>query len=410
MSKCLEMAPTEHVLRDMPADTTLPTPSEPSAKPQNTHSTLIGFICVLISIAIMITLSELNPVLFDHRYQKPYFVIYLTQTVYTLMLIPWCILKLRSVRESQSSSKPVMLPLCESSRLNRPRFNSFSSYQSITINGSEFEVPMPPNVTSLPTKVVSQHLLCLSSKMRRFLLPAMSVAALVFSSNYLFFQALYYSIASVNNVLFQSQCVFVLIFSILFLGQKLTLSSALSVVLSLSGVAMIALLGDESEDDAAVDPSPIGVVFCLLAAMTFALFQVRMSQIEKKYFEQETKGKLMDTLLFQALMGMSVCALAWPGLIVLDALQIEPFAVPNVLECVALLFSTSMSMIYYGALLIGIAYKGALFMSTGVLLAIPAMFGVDMVLHGLVLTPFTIVGSLCIMIGFAVMQMNKGSR
>ena len=181
-------------------------------------------------------------------------------------------------------------------------------------------------------------------------------------------------------------------------------------LLSLSGVAMIALLGDESEDDAAVDPSPIGVVFCLLAAMTFALFQVRMSQIEKKYFEQETKGKLMDTLLFQALMGMSVCALAWPGLIVLGALQIEPFAVPNVLECVALLFSTSMSMIYYGALLIGIAYKGALFMSTGVLLAIPAMFGVDMVLHGLVLTPFTIVGSLCIMIGFAVMQMNKGSR
>jgi len=142
------------------------------------------------------------------------------------------------------------------------------------------------------------------------------------------------------------------------------------------------------------------------------LFQVRMSAIEQKWFAQQSKrAKLMDTLLFQALMGMSVFALAWPGLIVLDALQWEPFEVPTVLECAALLCSTSMSMIYYGALLVGIAYKGALFMSTGVLLAIPAMFGVDMVVHGMVLTPFTVVGSLCIMIGFTVMQTNsKTSR
>jgi len=354
----------------------------------------------------MIGISELDPLLFAHRYQKPYFLIYLTQTTYTLMIIPWCILKLRSMRDQ--TSKPVMpraaaVSMCEleSSRL---RCHSFSSYQSITINGSEFEALRLP-----PTAKLSQHLLCVSSKMRRFLLPAMSVSALVFTSNYLFFQALYYSIASVNNVLFQSQCVFVLFFSILFLGHRLTLSAALSVVLSVSGVAMIALLGDESEDDSAVDPSPIGVVFCLLSAVAFALFQVRMSAIEQKCFAQQTRAKLMDTLLFQALMGMSAFALAWPGMIVLDALQIEPFELPNVLECVALLFSTSMSMIYYGALLVGIAYKGALFMSTGVLLAIPAMFAVDMVVHGLVLTLFTVVGSLCIMIGFAVMQM-KASR
>lgn len=134
-----------------------------------------------------------------------------------------------------------------------------------------------------------------------------------------------------------------------------------------------------------------------------------MSQVERRYFAREPKAKLMDTLLLQALMGMSVFALAWPGLLVLDAFEIEPWQTPDVLECLALLCSTSMSLLYYAALLIGIAYKGALFMSTGVLLAIPAMFAVDMALHGLVLTPYTVVGSICIMIGFSVMHL-KGSR
>ena len=247
------------------------------------------------------------------------------------------------------------------------------------------------------------------SSLRALVQSAIIVSGFNSLSSYLWFISLYYTIAAVNNTIYQSQCVFVLLFSICILGHKPTAFNILSVIVSAFGVAMISFFGTESEDNPSVEPNTFGIVMVLCAALSVALMQVMMHRVEQTHFDQEDSfQKLKDMLFFQFLMGAAVLTLSWPCFVVLDRIGIEPFMFPVGGEQWIKLFAFSaLCVSFVLGWLVGITYSGAMFMSIGTMLVVPVSFVVDVWFYDLEISAVTIVGTVCVVVGFLLMQ--KGS-
>ena len=361
-----------------------PSPASSKSVPiSDLKSRCIGCFCVLICVISWIAIAELEPVLFAGTSfsDKPFFLQYTANSMLMLCIIPWAILKVVDrtpfARNQILDESLIML-----------NTENVPSYQSV--RGKNMDSPS-------------------SSKALIMVPSAIIVSGLNSLQNYLWFVSLYYTIAAVNNTIYQLQCVFVLIFSMSILGHKPTVFNILSVIVSAFGVAMISCFGTESEDNPSVEPNTFGIVMVLCSAVIVALMQVMMHRVEQTHFDQEDSlQKLKDMLFFQFLIGTAVVTLWWPGFVVLDLLGIEPFMFPVGDEQWIKLFAFSaLCFSFVIGWLIGITYRGALFMSLGILLVVPVSFVVDVWFYGLEISAVTIAGTVCVVVGFLLMQ--KGS-
>ena len=245
--------------------------------------------------------------------------------------------------------------------------------------------------------------------MRALAIPAITVSGLLAFQNYIWFLSLYSTIVAVNTTIYQSQCVWVLLFSMCLLGTKPTITKCLSVVFSLLGVALISFLGQESEHNDDVHQNALGLALCLTASVIYALMQVMMARFERQLFDQEDHfQKLKDVLFFKFMMGLSVFTLWWPGFFILDLVGLESFVFPDTVTLwMNVMTLSAVVLTFVISYLIGITYSGPLFMSVGTLLVVPTGYVVDIYLYDLSLSTFTVLGSSCIVVGFLLMQ--KGS-
>ena len=297
-----------------------------------------------------------------------------------------------------------LLEIIGNQKKNKRIINEFSNMNNLKNHISNYHSINIPNTLSISSKSSISPTLTL--KYRELLIPSITVSILYFINNYLWLVSLYYTIAAINNTIYQSQCIFVLIFSVFLLNKKLTIYNILSVISSIIGVALISFFGKEKENNSNIDPTYFGIILCLSASVIYALFQVKMNQIEKKYFDQNNEyNKFKHMLFFQFLMGFNILLLCWPGFIILDYFAIEIFVFPlNTTEWVSIMIITSLSFTYCITILIGITFSGALFMSIGTLLVIPFTYIMDIWLYNLIITPISIIGTVFVIIGFVLMQ------
>eukprot|EP01084_Bolivina_argentea_P126579 224104_1 len=337
---------------------------------QRFHSRVIGFICVLLCVITWIGMCEIEPLLFVDTFKKPYFLNYCTNSSLIFMIVPWFIVNIMEKAKVKNKSQPNMK--------NYHTVQDISYKQQISI--------------------VAMY--------KKLLIPSIIVSLLLFFENYFWLISLYYTIAAVNTTIYQSQCIFVLVFSVFMLNKKLTVYNVSSVILSTIGVILTSFFGHIKESDSNVDPNTYGIICCLLAALLFALFQVSMDQIEIKYFDQNDEyNKFKNMLFFQFLMGVNVLLLCWPLFFILDYFSLETFEFPNNdQQWISILILTSLAFIYCISILIGICYCGATFMSIGTLLVIPLTYIVDTYLYNLIITPISIIGSMFVIIGFVIIN------
>lgn len=90
---------------------------------------------------------------------------------------------------------------------------------------------------------------------------------------YFWYRSLPLTAVAANNSIYQSASVFVFIFSVILIKEKVTLQKIAAVVVSVAGVACISTAPSNSHSSD-VHPEPIGYLWVVISTIMYALYEV----------------------------------------------------------------------------------------------------------------------------------------
>jgi drug/metabolite transporter (DMT)-like permease len=326
------------------------------------RSQWLGVACLVVCLISWETMGELLQDV-NLGYPKPGFLTYLVHTCYGAALVPWCIYRRGEIKA-------------------RLRANT--------------------------------AIFTLALKM----FPLMWCAA------YFWYVSLPRTLVSANNAIYQSQCVFVYIFSILLLGDKLRLAKSVALGLCVTGVLFVVFSVPPSDAGGGASPSPSpaaptsaspssaaaapvihqtvgGYLALIVSVMTFALYEVLFKRAEMLREEDAGVGDasndnyhhdsnnnhhpnmggagLEESLLFLGFSGVINFIIAWPILLILGVTGVEVYE-PMGEFGGQIMLNGFIDTVFNGAFIWGVSLTSPVFMSTGTIIIIPLGIVVDIVL------------------------------
>jgi len=210
-----------------------------------------------------------------------------------------------------------------------------------------------------------------------------------------------------GTCVFNSSCVFVYIFSVFLLGDKIKSSKILAVILSCSGVVLMTqdpASGDTntSNQNSGLE-SVVGSILVLGAAIFYALYEV----IFKKWLDGRDSVALVNTI--SGLLGLTNVMIFWIPLIILNYLPptwtwaYEAFELPNRSQFSFLLGNAILAFSFNIFLMLSVSLASPLAVSLGCMLTIPVSGVADAIIHGDTFSTTAITGSLLIFAGFVLL-------
>jgi len=231
----------------------------------------------------------------------------------------------------------------------------------------------------------------------------------LFFNGYLWYLSLRETMASLNNSLYQIQCVWVYILSVLFLGERIVIRKVFAILIALGGVFLISFGNQNATGDGEQQNTAQGVIVCLISTVLFASYEVTVKIVEEKHHDKEYP--LRDTLYYLGYSGM--WSLFIGPLVIFGCHQLgwEHFDFPPdkaswwiVVEICLL------DLLLNCGIVLGITVTTPYFISLGLLLVIPGSFFADSFL-GKMKAPIgwkQIVGVALIVVGFLALQLRTG--
>lgn len=441
-------------------------------KTAGTVGCLAGIVATWVAMAeILQSVQEKG----GNSYNKPYFMSFLVHSAYAVFFVLWVVVQvlkgLLGCRRRRASVHYDLVLSDDSSA-------SGDHYQS------------PPRQRQRTTSITSQGLdhraASLRPKRQRSAavvdrneggsdwwpqlkanwLPTLVYSVLVYVVVYTWYLSLSRTFVSVNTAIYNSSCVFVFVFSVAVLKEKVSLLKIVAVVCCLGGVVMLCVDGLSSDDkstkkkgggdDAKNDVW--GYVLVIVSTMLYSLYEVlfkrwgsyketqptlvvaERSSInydehdrdnyhdhdhdDQHYHEEEEEAgasgkssgreqmwkrlKVVEhTMLFIGLLGVWTILLAWPGIIIVDKTGIESFELPHGKSLQGILITMGLDALFNCLLILGIVISSPLFISVGSLLTIPASVVSDWLLHGTVLPILSYMGMLAIVVGFLLLTLSE---
>ena len=256
-----------------------------------------------------------------------------------------------------------------------------------------------------------------------------------------------------STTIYDSTFVFVFLFSILILHERISILKLFSVTASFGGLLTVVWSGSHSEEDG-IDQTFLGFLLVGFSAILNAIFQVtykkygtfspqgdgfqaqRLSEeADRESMEQginiwgrgldtgvqeietvietdlkETLGIVEDvgeqvipiesSFLFLGIVGLSTVLMFWPGLILLNWTGWEPFQAPSWPQMEGIFINIFFDNVASMSLLLGISWTTPLFMGIGDLLDIPVSVLLDILIHHYLLPPLGFLGISGIVLGF----------
>jgi drug/metabolite transporter (DMT)-like permease len=241
----------------------------------------------------------------------------------------------------------------------------------------------------------------------QFALKLGGISMIMFLSIYLWYTGLTLSSVSGNTAVYNALPIVVMVFSIIFLGEKFTVAKLVSVILGFTGVCMIAFSsagGSESQEEA-VD-HPIGYVFTALAMAAFGLYEVGSKHIEHNEMDHKAakeSGSLGKVIMAMELIGSYgfLSILTLPVLIIMNFLGQLSFEIDAKFGHIALLITMEASMAILQ--LAAVLFTTPLLFSVTNLLTIPMSMLTDYLFRGYILPPMGLAGAGVILLSFIVM-------
>ena len=237
---------------------------------------------------------------------------------------------------------------------------------------------------------------------KRIFWSAAALSLVAYAAAYFWYLSLPLTFVWANNAIYQSNCIWVYLASMCFLGAKWRWRKVIPLILCFAGILVISLLSDTAANGgSSPTPSPTpspsgktcqvkhvskpeGYFFCLISVLGFALYEV----LYKKYGchheepgQEKHETPMMDSIsgsmFYLGLIGMFTAVLVAPLLAVLDATQYEKWEMPSSYWAWQIVINCGLDSLFNLALLIGIAFIGPLVMSIGMMLIIPVGIFVD---------------------------------
>jgi len=232
----------------------------------------------------------------------------------------------------------------------------------------------------------------------RKLAVALCINPLMIACGYTWYLSLPLTSVSANTGIYNSAPVFVYIFSVLLLKERLTLMKVASVLVCIGGVILMSIASHQQEKSSGKG-SVLGYALVVGSTLLYGLYEV----LYKKFalHEETTSAQsTFDTMLFLGLTGAATILMFWPIILILNATHWEIFDFPIWDVWVYLLSNGGLDCVFNIFLLLGIMLTSPLFISVGSLLTIPASIVADRIFHSFVLSPEALVGGGLIVLGF----------
>eukprot|EP00761_Pharyngomonas_kirbyi_P000547 gb/GECH01000547.1/.p1 GENE.gb/GECH01000547.1/~~gb/GECH01000547.1/.p1 ORF type:complete len:521 (+),score=107.09 gb/GECH01000547.1/:1-1563(+) len=229
------------------------------------------------------------------------------------------------------------------------------------------------------------------------ILCALPFSILWFFCNFIWFKALPLISVGSSTALYQSATIFVFIFSIFVLKEPFSVLKAISVLICVGGVVMISF-SDEDEDKEY--PYAIyGDMLMLVSAIMWALYEVLYKRV---------LGDLQTSAVnfYLGFLGIWNLIILWPGLILSNYAEWEPFALPHGESLAFVLVNAIVSLFLNYFINWGIAYASPLFIRSGVMCSIPAALIYDMIFNGKHANFDRMFGAALIIFGFAAVSIE----
>ena len=328
--------------------------------PRFSRSTILGIFCLVLCLITWETMGELLQDV-NIQYPKPAMLTYVVHSWYTTLLIPLVIYRRDNLKA-----------------------------------------------------VVNKHWMMI--KLAVGLFPLMWLAA------YLWYVSLRQTLVSANNAIYQSQCVFVYLCSLVILGEKFDLKKVGVLALCVAGVVLVVFTGtsepgsvtnatlltapsSSSSSSSSSGPEKIvihqtlwGYAALLLGVIAFAIYEVLFKAYEQREekrkrkerraagrlgaagmtsTENEGEDNLEASVVFLGTCGVVNIVLAWPFIPLFSAIGLEPFEWATPALTRSIMLNGFIDTIFNFAFIWGVALTSPVFMSTGTILIIPLGIAVD---------------------------------
>jgi len=249
---------------------------------------------------------------------------------------------------------------------------------------------------------------------------AFGLNCMLITADYLWYLSLKHTLVAVNNAIYQSNCAFVYLFSIVLLGEEFDIFRVLAMIVMLGGMLLIVLDSNTSSDDGNISTVG-GYVTVILSVNVFAVYEIMFElfypgvrESERNEFrpsleeleggprvDRRPVGKNWETLSFVACMGIVNIFFMWIPLVIFNSLGVEEFKLPDTNKVIGKLFiNAALGATYTSSYLVGIALSSPTFMSSGALLVVPVGVAADYVLNNKLVPLLSGIGCGVIGIGF----------
>eukprot|EP01083_Nonionella_stella_P023824 65890_1 len=302
----------------------------------------IGGICSLICITTWVAMSESVSSLFVN-YKQLYFLRYCIQSAYAIMFVVWIVLR-----------------RCK----------------------------------------------CSIQITRDMIWSSFIMAVLGYLFGYFWYLSLQGTVPSINSIIYQSSVCISYIFSVLWLpNYSMTMTKNCSLLLCMIGVTLVSLGAPDANDNNQQNTWH-GILECAVSAIMYGMYQVVVAIYARKYFSphEDTLGKITSKLFMQGMIGLLTILTLWPGILILNAANIEPFKVPNKSDLTDMALLCVMDTVYSGAIMVGISATNPVFMAITQLFVIPLTLSYDVLINGLTMTFLSVLGGIFIVGSFIVME------
>ncbi|KAF2075069.1 hypothetical protein CYY_003636 [Polysphondylium violaceum] len=354
------------------------------------------FLSIILVCAIaffMATTAELSQFIVGDSYRQPYTLVFFN-TLFLMFSFPIELVVLRiSISKKRRGYKSTYTEYDPNESFFQTFKNQFTDLGAgntgmSSTNDSSTSTPQPSGHTFKKTALCSFFL-----------------SILFVGLNYIWMSALPMTSVSTSTALYQSATVFVFIFSIFILKEKITILKTIPVVLFIAGVIGITLADNQSKsstDDNQYPNSTLGDVLMLISALLWGFYEV----LTTKFFGDANRT-VVNT--FIGLVGFFNLLFGIPMIAILHVSGAEPFAWPTVKVFGMLVLNGFLGFGLNYLINWGLTVTSPLFIRSGELMAIPATLFFDIIFKHVLFPLISLPGFLLIVAGF-IMSIFLESR
>ncbi|KAH8555605.1 hypothetical protein BGW37DRAFT_477879 [Umbelopsis sp. PMI_123] len=376
------------------------TPHSPSTEPNEPpprvplHSrsmVALGMLCICIaSFVIQSELAQFVQQTSDFR--KPYFILYIGHSSYMLILpiqfVTEYAKRFKSLQSSgiwnqcvevvQLAYVDFKVALAELVRHVRP-----DDYQTASLDDASED------------QLVKT--LRMSSQQAIYLFKiSLSLAIMITVPAYLWYITVnLISMASLTAV-YNTGCFWAYLFSILLLSERIVTRKVIAVVLCVFGVLIMGLWSGDDTDNR---HDPLGIPLAVIGAAAYGYYEVFYKQ-----YASPPKATVLFANVVTGLIGIASLFILWIPIPILHFTGYEVFQLPS-WTTLGYIFAIAVTGVMYNAgFMCLIALINPVFAAVGIMLTIPAVAIADVFVTGIMVPISTILGSVCILIGFAALS------